>query len=97
VRTSAHNFYIDLTYNFGILALIPLLVLILYTATLLWRQRDAVISSPDLLALAAAAAFLVLVESNLKVSLRQPYPGIAIYFLWGLLLARLRPPAVEQR
>jgi len=25
-----------------------------------------------------------------KVSLRQPYPGIVTYFLWGLLLACLQ-------
>jgi hypothetical protein len=36
-------------------------------------------------------AFLVLVDSNFKVTLRQPYPGIFAYFLWGLLLSRLRP------
>jgi hypothetical protein len=91
-RSSAHNFYIDFTYNFGFLALLPLLALAVYTGVLLWRRRDEVSASESLLALAAVVAFLVLVESNLKVSLRQPYPGIAIYFLWGLLLARLREP-----
>ena len=54
-------------------------------------DRDA-----KLLALAAVVLFLVLVESNLKVTLRQPYPGIAAYFLWGLLLARLRAPKREK-
>lgn len=34
--------------------------------------------------------FLVLVDSNFEVTLRQPYPGIFAFFLWGLLLARLR-------
>ena len=92
-RSSAHNFYIDFAYNFGVLALLPVLVLIAYTAALLWRRREAVWASESLLALALVVALLVLVESNLKVSLRQPYPGIAIFFLWGLLLARLREPA----
>ena len=91
-RTSAHNFYLDFIYNFGALALLPLGTLITYTAALLWRRRREVMSSDALFALAATVAFLVLVESNLKVSLRQPYPGIAIYFFWGLLLARLRNP-----
>jgi len=27
------------------------------------------------------------------VTLRQPYPGLFAYFLWGLLLTRLRFPA----
>ncbi|MGH8765368.1 MAG: hypothetical protein ACRET8_06595, partial [Burkholderiales bacterium] len=95
-RSSAHNFYIDFAYNFGLLALLPLLVLIVHTGTLLWRRRRAVLASEPLLALALVVVLLVLVESNLKVSLRQPYPGIAIYFLWGLLLARLREPAAAR-
>lgn len=89
-RTSAHNFYIDFAYNFGVLALAPLLLLIANTAWRLWLNRKAVLDHADLLMLAVVVAFLVLIESNLKVSLRQPYPGIAIYFFWGLLLAWLR-------
>jgi hypothetical protein len=89
VRTSAHNYYIDLVYNFGALALAPLAALIAYTFAQLWRQRRRLFASESLLALAAVVLFLVLVESNVKVALRQPYPGIATFFLWGLLLARL--------
>jgi hypothetical protein len=88
-RTSAHNFYIDFAYNFGLLALLPVLALIGYTGVAVWRNRVRILASRQLLALTAVVAFLVLVECNLKVTLRQPYPGIAIYFLWGLLLARL--------
>ncbi len=97
VRSSAHNFYLDFAYNFGVLALLPLLILIAYTGTLLWRNRGTVHSSESLLMLAGVVIFLVLIESNLKVTLRQPYPGIAVYFLWGLLLARLRAPAAAHR
>jgi len=93
VRTSAHNFYIDLAYNFGILALAPIAALLAYTIWLLWRRRELLRTSEPTLVLAAVVLFLVLIESNLKVSLRQPYPGIAIYFLWGVLLSRLRAPA----
>lgn len=89
-RTSAHNFYIDFAYNFGVLALAPLFLLIAHTAWRVWANRKAVLAHADLLVLAVVVAFLVLVESNLKVSLRQPYPGIAIYFFWGVLLAWLR-------
>jgi O-antigen ligase len=88
-RTSAHNFYIDFAYNFGSLALAPIFLLIAYTGAMVWRRRREVRASESLVALALIVAFLVLVESSLKVSLRQPYPGTAIYFLWGLLLARL--------
>jgi hypothetical protein len=96
-RTSAHNFYIDFVYNFGALALLPLLLLIAYTAALAWRNRALLQSSESLTALALVVAFLVLVESSLKVTLRQPYPGTAVYFLWGLLLAALSRPMGRPR
>lgn len=92
VRSSAHNFYIDFAYNFGVLALLPLLGLIFYTCKLMWRRRREIAASESLQMLAAVVLFLVLIDSNFKVTLRQPYPGIAAYFLWGLLLARLRAP-----
>lgn len=90
VKTSAHNYYIDLAYNFGVIALLPILVLLIYTARLLWQQRKTVIESRQLLWLALLVSFLLLIDNNFKVTLRQPYPGIFVFFLWGLLLARLR-------
>jgi hypothetical protein len=90
IRTSAHNFYIDFAYNFGTLALVPLLGLMGYTGMLLWRRRRQVVGDDALFMHAAMLIFLLLIECNLKVTLRQPYPGIAIYFLWGFLLARLQ-------
>jgi len=90
VRTSAHNFYLDLVYNFGTLSLAPILVLIVYTTALLLRYRRHVSEVDDLLFLAAVVAYLVLFESNFKVLLRQPYPGIAAYLLWGVLIGRLQ-------
>lgn len=90
VRTSAHNYYIDFVYNFGLIALLPLLALIGHTGRLILRNRHAVLSDPALGALAAITAFLVLVDSNFKVTLRQPYPGIFAFFLWGLLVAQLQ-------
>jgi hypothetical protein len=35
--------------------------------------------------------FALFVDSMFKVPLRQPYPGIFFFFLWGLLLAQLQP------
>ena len=29
------------------------------------------------------------VDFNNEVNMRQPYPGIIVFFLWGLLLARI--------
>jgi glycosyltransferase involved in cell wall biosynthesis len=88
-RTSAHNFYIDFAYNFGLLALAPLLLLIYYTVAKAWQHRSSLSARDGLLPLCIIVAFLVIMESSLKVTLRQPYPGIAIYFLWGILLAML--------
>lgn len=88
IRSSPHNFYIDTAYTFGVLGLLPILGLIGYTAYLSWRRRTNLSASTWWLL--AIVAYLVLVDSNFKVTLRQPYPGIFTYFLWGLLLTRLR-------
>lgn len=91
VKTSAHNWYLDCAYNFGLIALLPVFGLIFLTMYLAWRSRKSL--SAETLWLAGIVAFLVLVDSNFKVTLRQPYPGIFSYFLWGLLLSRLHPRA----
>jgi hypothetical protein len=95
VKTSAHNWYLDFVYNFGLLSLVPLLALIGYTAWQLVLHRKSLPGKT--LWLAALVAFMVLVDSNFKVTLRQPYPGIFAFFLWGLLLTRLRLDAPPQR
>lgn len=89
IRSSPHNFYIDTAYTFGFLGLLPIVGLIGYTAYLGWSQRKNLSASTWWLL--AIVSYLVLVDSNFKVTLRQPYPGIFAYFLWGLLLTRLRP------
>jgi glycosyltransferase involved in cell wall biosynthesis len=92
IRTSAHNYYLDMAYLFGVLALLPLFGLLLLTLLYAWRARRCIAVDPSLAALLVVVLFLVVVDSNFKVTLRQPYPGIATFFLWGLLLARLRRP-----
>lgn len=91
VSTSAHNYYLDFLYNFGVVALLPLLWLVGYTVALLWRARRRLAFELPLLGLAIAVLFAILLDNNFKVSFRQPYPGIFFFFLWGLLLARLAP------
>lgn len=95
VKTSAHNWYLDFVYNFGLISLVPVLALIVFTACLFWRFRKTLPGQTWWLA--ALVAFMVLVDSNFKVTLRQPYPGIFAYFLWGLLLTRLRFHAQPKR
>ena len=89
VTTSAHNYYLDFIYNFGAVAFLPLFALICYTVVLVLRNRSAVSGDLGLLGLALVVLFLVLVDSNFKVTLRQPYPGVFTFLLWGLLLSRL--------
>ncbi|MBS1227005.1 MAG: hypothetical protein H6R17_282 [Proteobacteria bacterium] len=88
IKTSPHNWYIDLSYNLGLLSLLPVLALIIFTALLIRRFHGAL--SSETWWLTGLVAFMVLVDCNFKVTLRQPYPGIFAYFLWGLLLSRLR-------
>ena len=45
--------------------------------------------TPNLAMLAVLVGFFVFVDNSLKVSFRQPYPGMVMFFLWGLLLSRL--------
>lgn len=95
IRTSPHNWYIDIAHTFGLIGLLPMLVLIGYTAQMCWRHRSSV--SPQTWWLAGIVFYLVIVDSNFKVTLRQPYPGIFAYFMWGLLLSRLSAAAADKR
>lgn len=87
LATSAHNYYLDLIYNFGALSSLPIFALIIYTFVLLWRRRLAI--RETVVWTTVVVLYLVLIDNNLKVTLRQPYPGILIFFLWGMLLQQL--------
>jgi len=96
VSTSAHNYYLDWVYNFGVVALLPLVALVIYTLRLLLRERR-VWGDLDTCGLAVIVLFLIFIDNNLKVTFRQPYPGIFAFFLWGVLLARLRGRSMTVR
>ena len=97
IHPSAHNYWLDLLYNFGAISLIPLFVLLLWTLSVLWKWRSIIMKSPLLLGLVMATVYLVLIENMLKVGMRQPYPGIITFFIWGLLIARIESLASEKR
>src|SRR5258708_19880400 len=97
VSTSAHNYYLDFVYNFGLIAILPLLALIAFTVRLLFLQRHTIWTDPKTAGLAFVVLFMLLVDSNFKVTLRQPYPGAFAFFLWGLLLSRLRTDEAHKR
>lgn len=93
--TSAHNFYLDFTYNFGVLSILPILALLAWTAYLVFTNRADVYESRAHFGLCFVVFALLLFENNMKVGLRMPYSGIITFFLWGLLLARLNSFAHE--
>lgn len=87
---SAHNYWLDVAYNFGLLALVPVLAMLAWTVHMMWSRRSSIIGDPLLLGTVLAFVYLFFVENMLKVGLRQPYPGILSYFIWGLLIFRVR-------
>jgi hypothetical protein len=89
LHPSAYNYYLDFAYNFGLIALFPMLCLIALTVVKVYRHRRTILASPGLLGLTVILLFLVLVDNSLTVGMRQPYPGIFTFFLWGMLLSRL--------
>jgi hypothetical protein len=90
VLSSAHNYYLDFAYNFGVIAILPLVGLMIYTLHLGWRHRRAILHAGPLFGLTGVVLFLLLIDNNFKVTMRQPYPGILTFFFWGILLMRLR-------
>jgi hypothetical protein len=86
---SAHNYWLDVAYNFGVIALIPVFWMLVWTIRMLWLKRASVTSDSLLYATGLAFFYLIVVENSLKVGLRQPYPGILSYFVWGLLICRI--------
>lgn len=86
---SAHNYYIDLVYNFGVLSLIPIGFLVLGTGYRIQRTLQRERLATETLILVFLVAFFVFVDNSLKVAFRQPYPGMMMFFFWGVLLSRL--------
>lgn len=85
---SAHNYYLDLAYNFGIIPTLIMLGLIVITLVKIRRHMADIWASPRIFSLAMIVIFFIL-DNLIKVGFRQPYPGILSFFLWGVLLVRL--------
>ncbi len=86
VVLSVHNYYLDLIYNFGLLACLPLLALVLYTTRAVYKQKN---DDSALIWLLAIVMYFIIVDNLFKTTLRQPYSGIITFFLWGALLGVL--------
>jgi hypothetical protein len=92
VRTrypSAHNYYLDFAYNFGVVSLLPMFFLMGFTGLQVFKKRHLVLLSPTMLSLTLVVAFLLLIDNVLKVSLRQPYTGMFTFFIWGILITKI--------
>jgi hypothetical protein len=87
--TSGYNYLLDMVYNFGIVAPIPLLYLLFYTLRRLWLQASRKCAGDNVAMLAGVVLYLVVVVNAWNVGLREPYPGIVTFFLWGVLLNQL--------
>lgn len=77
---SAHNYHLDFVYNFGLVAMLPLLLLMLLAFCKVLQNLGRILAEPGILALTAVVAFLLLVDNIFKVGMRQPYPGIVTFF-----------------
>ena len=86
---SAHNYYLDLIYHFGVAAALPFIYLIYLTVRNCWRVVRAGSLTPGLAMLMVLIGYFVFADNFLKVSFRQPYPGMVMFFLWGVLLTSL--------
>ncbi len=93
---SANNYWLDALYNFGALALLPLIILLLGTLRTLWQRRTDILANPVLLGTTMAVIYLLLGENMITTGMRQPYPGIITFFVWGLLITRLRSTATDK-
>ncbi len=89
IYPSAYNYYLDLAYHFGVVSLLPIGVLIVITVSRVIAMRHWLFHHIEMLVLIGVIAFLLLVSNIFTVGLRQPYPGIFSFFLWGVLLTRL--------
>jgi len=87
---SAYNYYLDMVYNFGLIAISPVLILFGYTIRAVYLAKRLFFRSSALVGHLFVLFFLLFIDNSTQVSLRQPYSGIFTFFLWGLLIARLR-------
>lgn len=92
VYPSALNYYLDFAYNFGLLGLLPLIMLALYSLVGVGRRWREFWTHSPYMGLALVVIFMLVVDSAFKVGLRQPYSGVIMFFLWGLLLAVISLP-----
>ena len=96
VYSDVYNYYLELAISFGIFSVFPILTLIVVSGYWVIKRSRIVLSSPSLVGLVIVTIYLVLVVNSVSVGMRQLYPGLVSFFLWGLLLSRLRTTGIEK-
>jgi hypothetical protein len=87
--SSAHNYYLDMVRNFGLVAAVPLMALFGYSLRAIYLAKKSFNNNSAVLGHIFVLFFLLVVDNATQVSLRQPYSGVFTFFLWGLLIARI--------
>ena len=85
----AHSYYLDMIYNFGLVAIVPVLAVLGYTVRGAYLAKRNFFANSALLGHIFVLFFLLVIDNSTQVSLRQPYSGVFTFFLWGLFIARL--------
>ena len=88
--SSGYNYYLDLIFNFGLISFIPIAAMVLYTIRVAYLARCHIMINPALLGNLLTLIFLLVIDNSVQVSMRQPYSGVFIFFIWGLFLARIK-------
>ena len=86
---SAHNYYLDIIYYFGMIAFLPFIYLfstvIIKIVKIVKEDKGTI----EFFALFLVVLLFITFDNSLNVSFRQPYSGMVIFFLIGKLLFQL--------
>lgn len=89
------NYYFDYIYNFGFISLLPFLYLIYLTFSKTWEIRKIISNNFQNLFLFFSLGYIIFIDSTFGSSLKQPYSGVLIYFIWGLYLSVIFPTKIN--
>jgi hypothetical protein len=86
VYPSAYNYYLDIIYYFGVIVFLPFIYLFSIVIIKIVKIVKEGKGTVELFALFLVVMLFMIVDNSLKVSCRQPYSGMVIFFLIGKLL-----------
>lgn len=86
---SNNSYYLDMAYNFGILTLLVILLLALFTVKQAAAHRKIIAKDAQLFALCFIMFFILFVANCIGPVIKQPYIEVFYFFIWGYFLKRL--------